>query len=119
MCFRWQRVRAQAGALARLELARFVASRAARAIANEYLADLGSVAGFIYALALAATDRGLASCIQYSWALVAPELRAELGLAANREVVGAVVLGRPGGAGALAARVTPRKPVAVTWHASP
>ncbi|PIE14005.1 MAG: hypothetical protein CSA66_08315, partial [Proteobacteria bacterium] len=91
--------------------------RAPVAIRTDYQADVASVAGFAYGLTLAAHARGLATCIQYTWALVGDELRARLSLPRRAEVLGAVVVGHPlaGRDQDLQARVSPRKPVAVTW----
>ncbi|PKQ14423.1 MAG: hypothetical protein CVT68_11945, partial [Actinobacteria bacterium HGW-Actinobacteria-8] len=67
----------------KIELALFMAQHANVAMRTDFLADVGSVAGFMYGLTLAAAARGVASCVQYSWALVADEVRATLGLPAG------------------------------------
>jgi len=103
------------GLAARAELLRFLSTRTPRALECDLYADLGSVAGFMYGLTLAATDHGLASCIQYTYGLVQPEVRAHLGLDARAEVLGAVVVGAPAD-NELAARHVARRPVPTRWH---
>lgn len=112
------RVAAQENVRDGLELATFVARRAPVALRTDFLADVGSVAGFMYALTLAAADRGLASCVQYSWALVADEVREALDLPGSDEVLGAIAVGLPDPAAdrALQERVAARKPTPVVWH---
>lgn len=112
------RLAAQRGLAARLELARFLSARAPQAIECDLFADVGSVAGFMYGLSLAATDLGLASCIQYTYGLVQPEVRAHLGIDAGQEILGAVAIGTHGRVDddAFRARVSHRRPVSVTWH---
>lgn len=112
------RIAVQQNVREKLELALFMARHANVAMRTDFLADVGSVAGFMYGLTLAAAARGVASCVQYSWALVADEVRAALGLPAGDEVLGAIALGwpDPNADKALAGRVSARKPVAVTWY---
>ncbi len=111
------RVAAQATLAAKAELAAFMAGAAPTALRTDALADVASVSGFMYGLTLAAHARGLASCIQFTWALVADAVRARLDLPKRAEVLGAVVVGRADCASdkGLQPRVAPRKPVAVTW----
>jgi len=112
------RVEAQPSLSARAELVRFLAARAPKALECDLFADLGSVAGFMYGLALAATDHALASCIQYTYGLVQPEVRAHLGMDDGTEILGAIVIGRPGPVSdpAQVARNAFRRPVPVRWH---
>jgi len=98
-------------------LAERVRSRKHEVAAVDQLADLGSVAGFMFGLTLAATQAGLASCIQYTWRLVAPELRERLAIPASHEVLGAVAVGYLGDVDpAYVARHYARRPVPTTWH---
>lgn len=81
-------------------------------------ADLASVAAFMYGLTLAATERGLASCIQSTWCYVAPELHARLAIPDDHTIVGAVAVGRWGHVDPdYVARHFARRDVPVTWHA--
>jgi len=111
------RLLAQGSLRERAELALFLGGHVRRAIDNDFIVDVGSVAGFMYALSLAATARGVHSCIQYSWALVADEVKAALGLPAEDVILGAVALGWPDATESdLSRRAAPRRPVPVTWH---
>lgn len=74
-----------------------------------------SVACFVYALCLAAAERGLGSCIQYAYGAFEPEVKARFGVPASHRFVGVVWIGEPreeaGGRAAVGRR---RKPVPTT-----
>lgn len=114
------RVLSRATLAERAALVRFLATRTPRAIECDLFADLGSVAGFMYGLTLAATDHGLASCIQYTYGLVQPEVRRLLSLERDDEVLGAVAIGVPAPDvdPAQTARNAFRRPVPVRWRES-
>ncbi|MFO0668363.1 MAG: nitroreductase family protein [Polyangiaceae bacterium] len=52
-----------------------------------------SIAGFVYALALAAHAHGLATCIQHNWLVWRDAIARELGLASDRTVAAGLLLG--------------------------
>ncbi len=77
-----------------------------------------SIAGFAYALTLAAHARGLGSCIQHHWLVWRDSLAAELELPAGRTLASAVLVGESDGSSAAllrAAERAARRPVDVSF----
>lgn len=69
------------------------------------------VASFVYLMALLAEQRGLASCMQYTWLAFAEILEAEVPAPPGMHLTAALVLGF----GARNPPVPPRRPVEVRW----
>ncbi len=111
------RLRTLDSAIQKLKLMRYMLRSTATVVRVDQKTTDSSLSNYLYTLHLAATDRGLASCIQFSWALVERELKSVLSLDKRAMILGGLVVGKPYAHDDdnMQRRLRQRKPVPVIW----